>query len=72
MSPIQFRIRELREAKGWSQSRLAAEASTRQATISELETGTSRRIEIQLLERLAVALGVQPGELLVRVPRRRK
>ena len=71
MSPLHFRIRELRDAKKWSQARLADEAGTRQATISDIENGRARRVEIALLERLAVALGVEPGDLIYRGPKRR-
>ncbi len=39
------RIRDLRIQKGWSQQRLAADAGTRQAKVSLLETG---RIEPEL------------------------
>lgn len=72
MSPLHFRLLELRKAKGWSQARLADAAETRQATISDIENGRARRVEIALLERLAVALGVEPGELIVRKPGRGK
>lgn len=72
MSPLRFRLRELRDSKGWSQARLADEAGTRQATISDIETGRARRVEIALMERLAIALGVEPGELIVREPKRRR
>ena len=65
MSPIRFSIRELRLGKGWSQTELAEKAGTRQATISNLENGRSRRIEIDLLDRLAKVFSVQPGELII-------
>jgi transcriptional regulator with XRE-family HTH domain len=72
MSPLQFRIRELRQAKGWSQARLADEAGTRQATISGLETGATQRVELDVLDRVAKALGVKTEELVEReLPRRR-
>jgi transcriptional regulator with XRE-family HTH domain len=72
MSPLQFRIRDLRQAKGWSQARLAHEANTRQATISGLETGATRRIELDVLDRIARALGVTAEGLVEReLPRRR-
>ena len=72
MSPILIRLRELREARDLSQAQLANLAKTRQATISELETGRARRIEIDLLERLAAALDCEPADLIVRQPRRKK
>lgn len=72
MTPIVVRIRAVREQKGWSQAELAERAGTRQATISEIETGRNSRIDLSLLERIAVALGVEPGELIVREPKRRR
>ena len=70
MSPIRVRIRELRDKKGWSQQKLGEEAGVRQATISELETGVIQRADFSILERLAIALGVEPGELLEREAKR--
>jgi len=72
MTPIVVHIRELRVRKGWSQAELADRAGTRQATISEIETGRTTRIDLSLLERIAVALGVEPGELIVRESKRRR
>ena len=37
-----------------------------QATISDLETGKSRRIELDLLDNLAKALRCKPGDLIVK------
>jgi transcriptional regulator with XRE-family HTH domain len=65
MSPLTFRIRELRESRGWSQGKLADTAGVRQATISGLETGRIRRVQLDLLERLGKALGVDAASLLV-------
>jgi len=64
MSPLRFRIRELRQAKKWSQARLADEAKTRQATISGLETGATQRVELEVLDRVARALGVGAEDLI--------
>jgi transcriptional regulator with XRE-family HTH domain len=72
MTPIVVRIREIREAKGWTQELLAERAGTRQATISDLETGRTGRVDLDLLERIATALEVEPGALLVREPKRRR
>ena len=69
--PISTRIRELREARGWSQRELARRARTRQATIHALEAGDRRQI-FELLDRIAAALECAPGDLLERTPRRRK
>jgi transcriptional regulator with XRE-family HTH domain len=68
-------FRELREAAGFTQSELADAANVRQATVSEMERGLPRRIDLDVLERIADALGaklrriVEPGELLAREDR---
>jgi transcriptional regulator with XRE-family HTH domain len=63
MSPIAIRIRELRVERGLTQAQLARRAGVREATISELETGKSRRL-LEVLAKIARALGVAPGDLL--------
>jgi len=63
MAPLFIRLREVREAKGVKQSELAARAGTRQGTISLLESGKTRRVDLDLLERVACALGVSPATL---------
>lgn len=68
MSPIRLRVKELREAKGWSQAELGRRAKVRQAMLSELEAGKRQRIDLSILERLATALEVDPALLLVTTP----
>ena len=75
MSPIDVTLRQARTAAGLTQPQLAEKAGVRQATISQLETGKTRRIDLDILDRLCEVLGVEPGELLARDPpkkRRRK
>lgn len=67
MTPIRLRLRELRRARGWSQTELARRAGVRQATVSHLESGAAAKLSLEVLERLADALQVDPGYLLVRV-----
>jgi transcriptional regulator with XRE-family HTH domain len=69
MSPIELRIRPLRLARGFTQAELAERAGVREATISELETGKSRRL-LEVLDRIAQALGVEPGELMMGATRK--
>ena len=70
--PVVVSFRELREEAGLTQSELAEAAGVRQATVSEMERGLPRRIDLDVLERLADALAgalgrtVEPGELLAR------
>ena len=71
MTPLRIRIRELRTEKGLSQQALGDLAGVRQATISELESGKAQRIDFATLEKLADALGVEPGLLIEREPRKR-
>jgi putative transcriptional regulator len=54
-----------------TQLQLAEKAGVRQATISELETGKTRRVDLDVLDRLCDALGVEPGDLLEREAKRR-
>jgi transcriptional regulator with XRE-family HTH domain len=65
---IYIRLRELRLALGFSQAELALRARTRRATVSRLENSRITAIDLEVLERLADALGVEPGFLLSRVP----
>jgi transcriptional regulator with XRE-family HTH domain len=68
MTPITLRVKELREARKWSQAELARRAKVRRAMLSELEAGKRQRIDLAILERLASALEVDPALLLVRTP----
>ncbi len=74
MTPTGLKLAELRSKAGLSQMELAERAGTAQGTISNLETGKSRRIELDLLDRIAEALGRKPSELLdvVEGPRRKR
>jgi len=72
MTPIVLRLREIREAKGLTQADLAEAAGVRRATISDLETGKSANTTLDLVDRLCTALSVEPAELIVRVPRRKR
>ncbi len=63
LTPIRITLREPREEKGLTQVELARRADVRQATISDIETGKSTRIDLPVLERLCKVLGVEPGEL---------
>jgi len=65
MSPVAFRLKALRTAAGLTQAQLADKAGVRQATVSELESGKGRRLLV-VMDKLARALGVEPGELLER------
>jgi transcriptional regulator with XRE-family HTH domain len=57
------RIRELRQAKGWSQQLLADTAQIERSHLARLELG-EREAGLLMLEKIAKALGIAPAELL--------
>lgn len=63
-------LRRLRHAKGLSQDDLAYEAEVSQSYLSQLEKGAFYA-SLRILDRLAIALDVEPTELL-RAPRKSK
>jgi transcriptional regulator with XRE-family HTH domain len=68
---IRLRVRELREAKGMTQEQLARAAKVRPATLTQIENARTTRVDLRVLERMAYALGVDPGFLIERVPAKR-
>ena len=64
MTPLRVQIKELRQAKGWTQQELADQAKVTRATVNRLENGRQTSIDLDVLERLAGALGVTPGLLI--------
>jgi transcriptional regulator with XRE-family HTH domain len=71
MAPLRVRINELRTAKGWTQAELADAAGVTRATVNRLENGKPASIDFAVLEKLADALEVDPGFLIVREKARR-
>lgn len=60
-------IRRAREAKGWSQAKLAAGADMGVSGISQIETGT-RNPSVVTLSKIAEALGVGVADLFPKAP----
>ena len=56
-------VREVRIRRGLSQEALALEADMKRSYVSDLERGT-RNPSVKAIERLAIALGVLPRDLL--------
>ena len=56
-------LKHFRSKKGWSQEQFAFEAQVHRTYISDLERG-ARNPSIQMLDKLAVALGVTASELI--------
>lgn len=65
MATLGEMIRSHRDAKGWSQTRLAAEAGTSAAYMSQIESGRVLLPNADLRRRLAHALGVSHLDLLI-------
>ena len=72
MTPINLRLKELREVRGWSQAELARRSGVHQSVISRLENGRTRSVSFPNLERLADALGCDPGYLVMTEERGRR
>lgn len=62
---------ERRRAK-LTQEQLGERAGVMRRRISEIETGKASRIDLEMLGRLAVALGIEPGDLIEGSPRRHR
>ena len=60
---LSMNMRRLRQSKGWSQEEFAHEAGLHRTYVSDLERG-ARNPTITVVDKLAVALGVNAGALL--------
>ena len=63
---IQFRLRALIDKAGVSQSELSRRSGVSFATINRMCTNATATVALETLDRLASALGVEPGELFER------
>lgn len=66
MTPITLRVRELRQAKGWSLRELARRADVQPMTLSAIENGQTKGVDFLTLEKLARVLEVDPAYFLVK------
>lgn len=67
VTPLRLRVKDLRQRQGKSQRQLAAEAGVGRQTLIAIEKGATKGVDFAVLERLADALGVEPGHLFERV-----
>lgn len=72
VTPLRIEVRAMREAKGWSQGELAERAGVTRATVNRIEMGRTRSIDLDTLEKLARALDVAPGLLIVSVSEKKR
>ena len=62
MPTVEKRVRELREARGWTQVQLGVYAGISPSTVNLIEHG-HRNPNTTTLQKLAAAFGVEPGDL---------
>ena len=68
-SVVRRNLMVLRETRMWTQVRLAEEAGVSPTTVSGIENGRISRPHFGTVRKLAVALKVEPEELLPRIER---
>lgn len=57
-------LRQIREQRGMTQAQLAEKAGTTQEYVAMIESGARKNPSLDLLKRLAKALGVKVGRML--------
>lgn len=70
--PTKFRLREILERIGPSQSELARKAGLSMATINRICTNATGQVSLSTLDKIATALGIEPNELIVREKKGKK
>jgi len=60
---VGYRLRELREKKGWSQEELAFRAELHRNYVGGIERG-ERNVGVENIAKLAKALDIRPRDLL--------
>ena len=70
--PARFRLDELLSDKEMSQSELARRSGISLVTINAIANNRTRQVQLDTLDKLSAALGLEPGDLLERTGRSRK
>ncbi len=65
---VRHRIREVAESKGFSRTKLSRRAEINYKTVNELWNDEYRVIDTRVLDRIAKALKVPIGDLIVQEP----
>jgi DNA-binding Xre family transcriptional regulator len=68
--PTRFRLAEVLEERGTSQRQLAKRSGITLVTINRICGNLTAGVTLATLDAIAAALGVEPGELIVREPKR--
>jgi DNA-binding Xre family transcriptional regulator len=69
--PTVFRLAEVLERAGMSQSELARQSGLSLQTVNRLCTNRTSQVSLATLDKLAQALKVEPGDLIARSSARR-
>ena len=67
-----FRLLELLEQRGLTQAKIAGMAKVGLRTVSRLCRNETEQVSLIVLEKIAFALGVEPGDLIVREKKGRR
>lgn len=67
-----FRLRELLEESGMSQSELARQSGVSFVTVNRMVANKTATVSLKTLDALSAVLHVEPGDLLEREPKRRR
>jgi DNA-binding Xre family transcriptional regulator len=68
--PTKFRLDKVLEQLGVSQSELARRSRVSLVTINRIHGNKTEGVSLSTLDKIAAALGVEPGELIVRETKR--
>ncbi len=66
-----FRLREILEERGISQTQIARDTAVSFATVSRLCTNATGQVSLETLDKLSAYLSLRPGDLIERVSARR-
>ncbi len=69
---VRFLVRELAEERGWTISKLAEVSGIAYSSALDLWYDRPQRIDKKTIERLCIALNVQPGALFKYVPEKKE
>jgi putative transcriptional regulator len=72
MSPARFKLQEVLDSKGMSQSELSRTSGVSLVTVSRICRNVTRQVSLATLDKLAAALGVAMGELLERDAKKKR
>ena len=66
--PIKFKLKVLLVLRGMTQKQLAEKTGIRPPTISAICRNSIKQIPVGAIEKICVALGCQPGDIMEYVP----